>query len=186
MLGMHIRLATAGLLAACLTTASLQTNAQDVRWDMESHFPGSFGPYGESGVRFVERVREISEGRFEVRFRDSSGDSFGEVAAGSHSGVVDLLRIPCTQTRQRHPILRRWISVRPGIWRIPCLDDERRRERIARGDLQPRRAHGDRHLLRGAGELGVVQDRNHVTGATQGPQDARGQPTRGKGVEEDG
>ena len=83
MLGMHIRLATAGLFAACLTAASLQANAQDVLWDMESHFPGSFGPYGESGVRFVERVKEISDGRFEVRFRDFSGDSFGEVAAGS-------------------------------------------------------------------------------------------------------
>ena len=87
MIGMRIRLATGAVLAACFTAVTLQANAQNVQWEMESHFPTDFGPYGVSSVRFVERVKEMSGGQFEIRFRDPSGRSYGEVALGNIQAV---------------------------------------------------------------------------------------------------
>ena len=88
MLGRHIRLTATIAFAVNMAASALQANAQDVRWDMQSAFPGSFGPYGQSGVRFTERVREMSDGRFGVNFQEP-GDlaNFDAVSAGRIEAV---------------------------------------------------------------------------------------------------
>ena len=84
MTGMHMRLATGAVLAACFTAVSLQAKAQDVRWDMQSAFSGSFVPLGTSGKQFADRVNESSGGQFEISFHDP-----GDLVA--NSDVVDAV-----------------------------------------------------------------------------------------------
>ena len=83
MLGTRMRLAATLAFAASLAVVPLQAKAQDLRWNMQNSFGNSFWPYGQSAVRFVERVREMSGGRFDISFQDPPDpDAFDAVSAG--------------------------------------------------------------------------------------------------------
>ena len=84
MSGIQVRLATAGMVAACLTAVALHANAQVVRWDMQNAF-GSLRPYGTSGARFADRVGELSGGQIEITPPEAQvpfSDIFDAVAKG--------------------------------------------------------------------------------------------------------
>ena len=87
----HIQLAAGMVLAASVTTIAPLAIAQDVRWNMQSSFFSTSGNarlLGQSGIRFVERVSEMSDGRFDISFHEPgslvSGDTvpFDAVASG--------------------------------------------------------------------------------------------------------
>ena len=85
MLSRHLQRVAGTVLAASVATGTMQAIAQDVRWDMQTDFPGSFAPYGSSGIRFVERVKEMSGGRFDIRFHEPGAlvdDAIEAVASG--------------------------------------------------------------------------------------------------------
>ena len=55
-------------IAAALVCATSAVQAEDVRLNMPSTFPGSLIQLGQAGVRFKDTVNEISGGQIEVRF----------------------------------------------------------------------------------------------------------------------
>lgn len=79
----------AGLGAAVFATAALDANAQErVRWKMQSTWGSEVPALGYSGVRFSDRIEEMSGGNFQVRFHEPGAlvpalEAFDPVAKGS-------------------------------------------------------------------------------------------------------
>ncbi|NNG03953.1 MAG: TRAP transporter substrate-binding protein [Inquilinus sp.] len=75
-------------LAAALACATATAQAEDVRLNMPSTFPGSLVQLGQAGVRFKDTVNAISGGQIEVRFYEPSAlvpalEIFDAVSNGS-------------------------------------------------------------------------------------------------------
>jgi TRAP-type mannitol/chloroaromatic compound transport system substrate-binding protein len=85
----HARLIAVAGLAASVAMVATQANAQDrVRWKMQSAFGSSLVHLGPSGIRFAERVKEMSGGAFDIRFQEPGAlvpalEAFDSVSKGA-------------------------------------------------------------------------------------------------------
>jgi TRAP-type mannitol/chloroaromatic compound transport system substrate-binding protein len=86
----HARLiAVAGLVGSVAAVAALDASAQDrVRWKMQSAFGSTLVHLGPSGIRFAERINEMSGGNFEIKFFEPGAlvpalEAFDAVSKGS-------------------------------------------------------------------------------------------------------
>ena len=59
-------LAMAGI--AVVMTLPVQADAQKVKWKMQSAFGGKLAHLGPSGLRFADKVKSMSEGKFIIKF----------------------------------------------------------------------------------------------------------------------
>ena len=96
----HARLIAVAGLAASVAMVATQANAQDrVRWKMQSAFGSSLIHLGPSGVRFAERVKEMSGGAFDIRFQEPGAlvpalEAFDSVSKGRDRIRLDHPRLP--------------------------------------------------------------------------------------------
>jgi TRAP-type mannitol/chloroaromatic compound transport system substrate-binding protein len=86
----HARLiAVAGLVGSVAAVAALDASAQDrVRWKMQSAFGSTLVHLGPSGIRFADRINEMSGGNFEIKFFEPGAlvpalEAFDAVSKGS-------------------------------------------------------------------------------------------------------
>ena len=85
----HARLFVVAGLAAATVMASTLANAQDrVRWKMQSAFGSSLVHLGPSGIRFADRIREMSNDAFDIRFQEPGAlvpalEAFDSVSKGA-------------------------------------------------------------------------------------------------------
>ena len=86
----HARLiAVAGLAGSVAAVAALDASAQDrVRWKMQSAFGSTLVHLGPSGIRFADRINEMSGGNFEIKFFEPGAlvpalEAFDAVSKGS-------------------------------------------------------------------------------------------------------
>ena len=85
----HARLIAVAGLAASVAMVATQANAQDrVRWKMQSAFGSSLIHLGPSGLRFAERVNQMSGGAFDIRFQEPGAlvpalEAFDSVSKGA-------------------------------------------------------------------------------------------------------
>ena len=64
-------IAVAGLAGSVAAVAALDASAQDrVRWKMSSAWASNVPALGASGVRFSDRISQISGGNFEIKFQE--------------------------------------------------------------------------------------------------------------------
>ena len=90
MLKKHTRfIAVAGLAGAMAAITTLEVAAQDrVRWKMQSAYGRTLVHIGTSGIRFTERVNEMSSGNFQIKYYDPGAlvpalETFDAVSKGS-------------------------------------------------------------------------------------------------------
>ena len=81
-------IAVAGLAAAVAVGSGKASSQEQVNWDMQSAFASSFRALGTSGVRFSDRVRSMSGGRFDLTFHEPGAlapalETFRAVSAGT-------------------------------------------------------------------------------------------------------
>ena len=86
----HARsIAVAGLAGTLAAVAALDAGAQErVRWKMQSTWGSTLPALGTSGVRFAERVSQMSDGNFEIKFHEPGAlvpslEAFDAVSKGS-------------------------------------------------------------------------------------------------------
>ena len=90
MLKKHARnVAVAGLAGAVAAFTALEVSAQErVRWKMQSGYGSSLVHIGTSGIRFVERIDQMSEGKFQIKYFEPNAlvpalEIFDAVSKGS-------------------------------------------------------------------------------------------------------
>jgi len=86
----HARtIVAAGLAGSVAMVAAFDTSAQErVRWKMQSTWASNLPALGTSGVRFSDRVSQMSGGNFEVKFHEPNAlvpslEAFDAVSKGS-------------------------------------------------------------------------------------------------------
>ena len=91
MFNTHARFILSTGLAAFLAVVTTEANSQDrVSWNMQSAFASTARAFGASGVRFSERVRAMSGGRFDVTFHEPGARvPVSEILGAVSAGTVD-------------------------------------------------------------------------------------------------
>ena len=189
----HARfVAVAGLAGSVAAVAALDASAQErVRWKMQEHLRQQYsrprplrGPaYGtrRADVRrqLPDQVPGAGRPRAEPRGLRCGGQ-------GLHRCGVDHPRLPRRQAGQGDLVLHRG-PLRPADRRVPRLEVVRRWAGAPRRALQRTWRDRGRLLLHRAGDLGLVQGRDHRSrGAAQGPEDALLRPRRPRDAENGG
>ena len=82
-------IAVAGLAGSVAAISALDASAQErVRWKMQSTWGSNIPALGPSGVRFTERVAQMSGGNFQIKFHEPSAlvpslEAFDAVSKGA-------------------------------------------------------------------------------------------------------